>query len=156
MATSIVFPEFSSTSKWIPAGEPMGMLLGTCLLLLYLAGIPGIPLPGKAALLTQPGPTTTPRQNHPSLFDATPPPSLTKCVFPPVPGGLLARRMARAPAAIATPAPGLAGSGTARLLQDQRPASMPARESLSPSAWRAPGVRPTAGTHEGSPSTETR
>nr|XP_009931947.1 PREDICTED: FH1/FH2 domain-containing protein 1 [Opisthocomus hoazin] len=83
VATSIVFPEFSSTSKWIPAGEPMGMLLGTCLLLLYLAGIPGIPLPGKAALLTQPGPTTTPRQNHPSLFDATPPPSLTKWVFPP-------------------------------------------------------------------------
>lgn len=45
------------------------MLLGTSLLLLYLIGIPGIPLPGKAGLQTQPGPTTTPQQNHPSLFD---------------------------------------------------------------------------------------
>lgn len=47
----------------------MALLLGTSLLLLYLAGIP---LPGRAGLRTQPGPTTTttPRKNHPSLFAA--------------------------------------------------------------------------------------
>lgn len=101
VAASIVFTEFSS-----PTLQASGFLRESPRPCCWehpssssstSPAFPAFPMPGRAGLRTQPGPTTTLRLNHPSLFDATllqrlPPSPLTKCVFPPVPRGELIPR----------------------------------------------------------------